>query len=78
MQQLDIDVQWSQTGDHVIALYEESGSNCDDAPISCFDPVGAAVGSTTFSRVPPGDYLILLDAVSPGDEGNVTLRLTGR
>jgi len=77
-QQMDIDLQWMQTGDHVIGLYEEAGGNCDETPVACFDPVGSPSGSTTFPRVPPGDYLILLDAVDPGDEGSVTLRLTGR
>jgi hypothetical protein len=77
-QQMDIDLQWMQSGDHVFGLYEEDGGNCDETPVSCFDPVGSASGSTTFPRVPPGDYLILLDAVDPGDEGSVTFRLTGR
>ncbi|MDY0000335.1 MAG: DUF4215 domain-containing protein, partial [Polyangia bacterium] len=74
----DLDLGWSQSGDHVFSLLRESGGDCDESPIACYDPVGAASGSTTFPRLSAGSYLILVDAFDPGDEGLVNLILTAR
>jgi hypothetical protein len=72
----DVTIAWNQTGDHVFGLFEERGGDCDENPAGCHDPAGMAAGSHTFRRLSPGGYLMIIEANSPGDEGNVTLRLT--
>ena len=73
-----LDVGWSQTGDHVFGLFQELGGNCDEHPVACHDPVGAGMGSTSFPRLAPGNYVMVIDAHDPGDEGRVTLTLSAR
>jgi cysteine-rich repeat protein len=72
----DLELGWSQAGDHVFSLLRESGGDCDDSPIACFDPTGASTGTTTFPRLSAGSYLMMVDAFAPGDEGLVNLILT--
>ena len=73
-----LDVGWSQAGDHVFGLFQELGGNCDEHPVACHDPVGAGMGSTSFPRLAPGNYVMVIDAHDPGDEGRVTLTLSAR
>jgi cysteine-rich repeat protein len=72
----DLELTWSQSGDHVLSLLLEDGGDCDETPIQCHDPTGAATGTVSFPRLQPGNYLILVDAYDPGDEGQVSLNLT--
>ncbi|HJL16005.1 MAG TPA: DUF4215 domain-containing protein [Sandaracinaceae bacterium LLY-WYZ-13_1] len=74
----DVEASWSQAGDHVLGLFSELGGNCDENPVACHDPVGMASGSTTFPRLGPGRYVLVVDAHDPGDEGRVTLTLSAR
>jgi cysteine-rich repeat protein len=71
----DVTLSWSQTGDHVFALMEEGGGECDDHQISCHDPTGSTTGSVTWRRLAAGSYLVMVDAYGPGDEGSVSLTL---
>ncbi len=71
----NVQLDFTQTGDHVFELGEEGGSRCDDYPVSCYDPVGVSSGSHTFARLTAGNYVILSDAYDPGDEGMVDLTL---
>jgi hypothetical protein len=74
-QEVDLTLSWTQSGDHVLALNEEGGGECDEHPVSCHDPAGQPTGSTVFQRVAAGAYLILIDAYDPGDEGDVDVTL---
>ncbi|MEM9194711.1 MAG: DUF4215 domain-containing protein [Myxococcota bacterium] len=74
----DLDLSWTQSGDHVFGLFRELGGDCDENPFSCHDPVGAITGTNTFTRVPAGDYLMIVDAHDPGDEGMVNFSLRAR
>jgi cysteine-rich repeat protein len=75
---VDLEVGWTQTGDHVLGLYREAGGACDETPFACHDPAGATTGITTFRRLDPGNYVMIVDAHDPGEEGTVSLRLTPR
>jgi hypothetical protein len=55
----------------------EQGGACTANPVSCFDPGGVATGSHTFARVGPGDFVLIVDAYNPGDEGGADFVLTG-
>ena len=73
-----LELSWSQTGDHVFGLFREYGGACDTTLLACFDPTGEQNGTTSFPRLQPGFYLLIVDAFDPGDEGQLTLWLTPR
>jgi len=74
----DVTLSWSQTGDHVMALMEEAGGECDEHQISCHDPTGATTGAVDWRRLAAGTYLVMVDAYAPGDEGSVSLTIDVR
>lgn len=74
----NVELAWNQTGDHVFSITEERGGTCDEFPVSCHDPTGAATGTTVVNRLRPGTYLVLVDAHDPGNEGTAEVRLTAR
>jgi len=64
-------LKYKQEGDHVFGLYEELGGDCDANMVDCHDPEGSSTGKATFTRVGPGNFLIIVDAYEPGTEGVV-------
>jgi hypothetical protein len=71
-------VDWSQTGDHVLALVKlpDPGQPCDVNQISCYDPSGRMMDAVAFGEQPPGDYAIIWKALQPGDEGSVSATIS--
>ncbi|MBN2801927.1 MAG: hypothetical protein JXR91_02415, partial [Deltaproteobacteria bacterium] len=76
-QQANVELQWKQDGlsDHVFGISKESGDACDASMTGCYDPAGEITGSTTFNRMNPGNYMLIVDAFSPGDEGKVDVTI---
>ena len=71
-----IEFEWAnQVGNHVFVLAEEAGGACDDAPVTCTDTFGLTSGSDLLTTLTPGDYIIITDAVNPGDEGTIDLTI---
>jgi hypothetical protein len=71
----DVTLGWNQTGDHVFALANEAGGECDEHQISCHDPTGSTTGSVDWRRLPAGNYLVIVEAHSPTNEGSVDLTI---
>jgi hypothetical protein len=71
-------VDWSQSGDHVLALVAlpAPGQPCDVNQISCYDPSGRPMDSVAFGEMPPGEYAIIWKALKPGNEGSVSATIS--
>jgi len=71
-------VEWAQLGNHVLAIYPDTGSllACDaSAALECFATAGAHGGSHQL-RLPMGRYHLVVDADRPGTESGVLLNLS--
>jgi len=66
-------LDFSQNGDHVIALehFPKPGEKCDAEQISCFDPSGSGGATVAWGEYPPGDYEFIFKALKPGEEGHI-------
>jgi hypothetical protein len=71
-------MQWDQTGDHVIEMYQlpPNGSPCDAIPLGCYDPSGRQMDLVAWGELPPGSYLFIWQAIHKGDEGHVDVQLS--
>jgi cysteine-rich repeat protein len=74
---MNLTLEWTQTGDHVFGLNFEAGGACDETPFACHDSDGDTTGMTRFLRLPADRYVLIVDAHDPGGEGTVMVRLTG-
>jgi hypothetical protein len=72
-QQAGIELQWDQTGDHVVGLMQTPapGAPCDFNQLSCYDPSGRKQDTVAWTDQPPGDYLLIFKSTRPGDEGHI-------
>jgi hypothetical protein len=68
-----IELQWDQTGDHVVALMRtpSPGHPCDFNQLSCYDPSGRTTDTVAWQEQPAGDYLFIFKATRPGAEGHI-------
>ncbi len=73
-----IALEWSQTGDHVVALVRlpNPGQPCDVNQLSCYDPSGRPQDSVAFGEVPPGQYAFIFKGLRPGNEGSITATIS--
>ncbi len=71
-------VNWSQSGDHVLALVRlpPPGQPCDAIQLSCYDPSGRANDTVAFGEQPPGEYALIWKALKPGQEGSVSANIS--
>ena len=73
--------QCSDTGSHVFQLSQQLGplDACDAHTHSCVDHATLPFGCNyELPEVQPGIYNLIVQAFRPGDEGVVTLRVSGR
>ncbi len=66
-------LQWDQQGDHVVGLGHTppDGEPCDADLIGCYDPSGRSNDTVAWGEWPPGDYVFIFKATSPGSEGHI-------
>ncbi|MFH1438377.1 MAG: hypothetical protein ABIJ56_21895, partial [Pseudomonadota bacterium] len=69
-------LSYSQTGDHVFGVFDDAGGECDEYQVTCYDPMGSPFGSTSFTRMSAGEYILIVDAHDPGTESPVTVSLS--
>ncbi|MSP61993.1 MAG: hypothetical protein EXR72_17010 [Myxococcales bacterium] len=71
-------MDWSQSGDHVVGLYQlpGNGNACDAIPLSCYDPSGRKDDLVAWSELPPGSYMFIFQALKPGLEGHIEVDLS--
>jgi cysteine-rich repeat protein len=68
----------NQTGHHVIGIFRAGQGDCDALEQFCFDTGGAGSGQDQVSPLPPGTWLLIVDASGAGDEGSVDITLTAQ
>ena len=76
----DLALEFAQLGNHVFAIYEDKGVGyaCDAAPIACQSGTSQATGKLLFPSLPPGQYFLVVEAISGGAEGSVVMRLAAQ
>ena len=76
-EEVNLELRWTQFAgsDHVFAISLEEGDTCDEYIVGCYDPAGDTTGSTQFNRIGPGNFMLIIDAYNPGDEGQVDVTL---
>ena len=78
--QQDLTVSYAQFGSHAFALYENKGGGyaCDAAPLTCQSTAGQSLGELTFSGLAAGDYYLVVDALSQGQEGPLVVEVSAQ
>jgi hypothetical protein len=71
-------VDVSQTGDHVIGIFQDAGpgTRCDAGTGGCVDLEGQPQQRLVAGNLAAGVYYVILDALQPGDEGDVQVAIT--
>ncbi len=69
----DIDVAFTQDNDLQFGLFAD-GATCEEG--ICFDPVAEPEGEFSLPGAAAGDYVLLIEAWTPGTEGTASLTVT--
>jgi hypothetical protein len=77
--QANLQVDYSQIGNHVFALYPYLGPGlvCEAAKaVACVQSGGVGAGTAKFPALPQGEYWFIIAGDQPGDEGSASLKFT--
>ncbi|MFH2007752.1 MAG: DUF4215 domain-containing protein [bacterium] len=77
-QYLDVTIDFSgQTGRHIVGLFRDNGNECDAVELLCLDTNADPSGTLGTLTLGAGTYYIIVDSSGAGDEGSVTVTVTG-
>jgi hypothetical protein len=75
----DLTLEWAQVGNHDFDVYSNAGMllSCEAGmSFTCISSGGAASGMQVISKLPAGQYHLVVDADKAGDEGGVAVQLS--
>jgi hypothetical protein len=76
----NLQLDYAQFGNHVFGLFDNKGSAyaCDVSSKGCQTTNGQAMGKVTFTGLQAGEYYLIVEALSSGNEGSVVMKLSAK
>jgi len=76
----NLQVDFAQFGNHVFGLFDNKGQAyaCDAGPKACQVTNGQVTGKVLFSGLQAGEYYLIVEALSAGNEGSVVMKLSAK